>query len=540
VSTPAPAIHAPRVRFCPAPSGWLHVGSVRAALYNYLHARRHGGVFVFRIEDTDATRATEDSMRSMMEAMGWIGLDWDEGPVLAGDGTIATRGAHGPYRQSERTALYGAVARRLEAIGATYRDHRTAEDLERWRETHRTGKGQGPPVVKAATFEHTPEELERFAAEGSPGTLRLRTPEEGTIAVQDLVRGEVRWDWAQISDPVIARSDGSATYPLANSVDDVAQGISLICRGEDLLSVTPRQALIHDLLLGPDPDEAGTTLLDAALTEVGFPAREAGWGPPATFAHLPMVVGMDRKKLSKRQGSVALQEFAQQGFLPETLRNYLALLGWAPKDGRERLNDAELQAEFDLGAVGKAAAAFDVDKLTAFNGERIRELDADELADRLVPFLDGTYGDEILVDTPPTNEQRELLRGLVPLVQERMQRLDEVQRYAPAFLREEVELDPDSVAKVFGKAGSFEAIEAAGRVLADVDWSVGAIEEALRALSEELGIGFGKVAQPIRVAVTGSSVSPPLFESIELLPRERVLTRLRAAVPVAREARGEA
>jgi glutamyl-tRNA synthetase len=252
-----------------------------------------------------------------------------------------------------------------------------------------------------------------------------------------------------------------------------------------------------------------------------------------------MVVGMDRKKLSKRHGSVSIQEFARQGFLPETLRNYLALLGWAPKDGRERLTDAELQAEFDLGAVGKAAAAFDVDKLTAFNGERIRDLDPDELADRLVPFLDGTYGDEVLVATPPTDAQREVLRGLVPLVQERMQRLDEVQRYAPAFLRDEVELDPDSVAKVFGKAGSVEAIEAAARVLADVDWTVEAIEAALRALPDELGVGFGKVAQPIRVAVTGSSVSPPLFESIELLPRERVLSRLQAALPVAREARGE-
>jgi glutamyl-tRNA synthetase len=540
VSLPAPVTDAPRVRFCPAPSGWLHVGSVRAALYNFLHARRYGGTFVFRIEDTDASRATEDSMRSMMEAMHWIGLAWDEGPDVTPDGSLPSRGAYGPYRQSERTALYAAVAQRLEAVGATYRDHRTADELAAWREARRTGKGEGPPVVKASTFEHTAADLERFTAEGRPASLRLRTPEEGSVTVHDLVRGEVTWDWAQISDPVIARSDGSATYPLANSVDDLAQGISLICRGEDLLSVTPRQVLLYGLLTGPDPDAPDTALLDAALAEVGFPAREPGWAPPAAFAHLPMVVGMDRKKLSKRHGSVSIQEFARQGFLPETLRNYLALLGWAPKDGRERLTDAELQAEFDLGAVGKAAAAFDVDKLTAFNGERIRDLAPDELADRLVPYLDGTYGDEVLVATPPTDAQREVLRGLVPLVQERMQRLDEVQRYAPAFLRDDVELDPDSVAKVFGKAGSVEAIEAAARVLADVDWNVAGIEAALRALPDELGVGFGKVAQPIRVAVTGSSVSPPLFESIELLPRERVLSRLQAALPVAREARGEA
>jgi glutamyl-tRNA synthetase len=528
-----PTTSAPRVRFCPAPSGWLHVGSVRAALYNYLHARHHGGTFVFRIEDTDASRATEESMRSMMEALAWVGLHWDEGPVLTDDGAIGQRGAHGPYRQSERGALYAAVARRLVAAGATYPDYRSAAELELWREQHRKGEGEGAPVVKASSFEHTPEELERFAAEGRTASLRLRTPESGRVVVDDLIRGEVGWDWAQISDPVIVRSDGTATYPLANSVDDVAQGISLICRGEDLLSVTPRQVVLHELLVTDG-------LLDDALAEVGFPAREPDWGPPAAFAHLPMVVGMDRKKLSKRHGSVSIQEFRRQGFLPETLRNYLALLGWAPKDGRERLSDADLIGLFDLGDVGRASAAFDVDKLTAFNGERIRDLDPDDLTSRLVPYLDGTENDEPLLSRSPTEEELAVVRGLVPLVQERMQRLDEVERYAPPFLRETVDLDPDSVAKVFTKAGSVEAIEAAARVLADVDWDLAAIEAALRGLPEELAIGFGKVAQPVRVAVTGSSVSPPLFESIELLGREVTLARLQAAVPVAREARGEA
>ena len=511
----------PRVRFCPAPSGWLHVGSVRAALYNWLHARHHGGTFIFRLEDTDATRATEESMRSMAEALRWVGLDWDEGPEIGGP--------YGPYRQSERGALYASVCRRLEEAGHAYRDHRTKEELDAWRE--RTRGGQGAPVVKAAEFEHTADELERYAAEGRSASLRLRTPAEGRIVVDDLVRGEVAWDWDQVSDPVIQRSEGTSTYPLANSVDDLAQGISVVCRGEDLLSVTPRQVLLYDLLTAGDGDGPG--ILDAALAEVGLPARDPSWAPPGEFAHLPMVVGMDRKKLSKRHGSVAVQEFARQGFLPEALRNYLALLGWSPADDRERLTDRELIAEFDLAAVGRSAAAFDADKLTAFNGERIRELDPDDLARMLLPFLDGTYGEQ-LVDTPPAPEQLEVVRGLVPLIQERMQRLDEVQRYAPAFLAEEVELDPDAVAKVFTKAGAAAAIEAARRALADVEWSVEAIEQALRGLAEELEMGFGKVAQPIRVAVTGSSVSPPLFESIELLPRERVLARLDAALPVAR------
>jgi glutamyl-tRNA synthetase len=526
---------APRVRFCPAPSGVLHVGSVRAALYNWLQARRHGGTFVFRIEDTDAARATEESMRSMVEALHWMGLDWDEGPDPE-DPLEAERGAYGPYRQSRRPVLYAAVARRLEEAGHLYRDFRTAEELEAWRADARAGgEGAGPPVVKAAEFRHSDEDIARFTAEGRPWSLRLATPADGEVVIEDLVRGEIRFRWDQISDPVLVRSDGSATYPLANSIDDVAQGISLICRGEDLLSVTPRQLLIHRLLVAPSAGSGSGAegLIDAALAEVGFPARDPSWAVPSTFAHLPMVVGTDRKKLSKRHGSVAIQEFAGQGFLPATMRNYLALLGWSHPDGQERLTDAELTGTFDLAGVGRSAAAFDVEKLTAFNGERIRELPSDELADLLLPFLDGTYGDRI-TSSPPNDAERAVVRGLVPLVQERMQRLDEVQAYAPPFLSREVELDEASVAKVFGKAGAVAAIEAARRVLADVDWSVEAIEAALRGLPEELGIGFGKVAQPIRVAVTGSSVSPPLFESIELLDREVVLARLDAAAPVAR------
>ena len=528
MTTPDPT--STRVRFCPAPSGWLHVGSVRAALYNWLHARHHRGAFVFRIEDTDVSRATEDSMRSMLEALSWMGLDWDEGPTLQDTGVLGSRGDYGPYRQSERGALYAAVARRLEAAGQTYRDHRTPEELEAWRAQQRTGAGEGPPVVKAATFEHTDADLARFAEEGRVGSLRLRTPDSGELVVDDLVRGPVRFAWSSISDPVIERSNGAATYPLANATDDVAQGIDLICRGEDLLSVTPRQVLLHELLVAYG-------LLDDALAEVGLPAREPGWGPPARVAPLPMVVGMDRKKLSKRHGSVSIQEFRRQGFLPETLRNYLALLGWAPKDGRERLTDVEMIEAFDLSAVGRSSAAFDVDKLTAFNGERIRELEPDRLAERLVPYLDGTENDDALIDTPPTPEQLAMLRGLVPLIQERMQRLDEVQRYAPAFLHDRVALEPDSVAKVFTKTGAPEAIDAAQRVLAGIEWTVEEIEAALRALPDELGIGFGKVAQPIRVAVTGSSVSPPLFESLELLGQETTIARLAAAEPIARAAR---
>ncbi len=511
-----------RVRFCPAPSGWLHVGSVRAALYNHLVARRSGGAFIFRIEDTDAERATEESTRSMTDALAWIGLDWDEGPELSEDGSIVDRGGHGPYLQSRRAALYAAVARRLVDAGALYPDHRTPAELEEWRAAQRTGEGGGPPVVKRSVFAHTAEELERFAEEGRVPSWRLPTPEHGELTVIDLVRGPVTFDWAHVSDPVVVRSDGSATYQLANTVDDVAQGIGLVCRGEDLLSVTPRQVLLADLLVADG-------LIDAALAEAGMAPREPGWDVPRAFAHLPMVVGMDRKKLSKRHGSVAVQEFRRRGFLPETLRNYLALLGWSHPTGEERLDDAAVIASFRLEDVGRSAAAFDEEKLTAFNGERIRAMGVDELARLLLPHLDGTEGDDPLVARPPTDEQIAVVRGLVPLVQERMQRLDEVEAYAGPFLRDEVTYDEAAVAKVLRNDIGARVLAAVPAALADVVWEEKPLEAALRALAEELEVGFGKLAQPIRVAVTGTTVSPPLFGTLVLIGRDRTLARLAEA-----------
>ena len=515
-----------RVRFCPAPSGWLHVGSVRAALYNHLVARRSGGEFIFRIEDTDAERATEESTRSMTEALGWMGLDWDEGPELAGDGTIVDRGGHGPYLQSRRSALYAAVARRLVDAGALYPDHRTPAELEEWRAAQRAGEGEGPPVVKRSVFAHTEEELERFAEEGRVPSWRLPTPEHGELTVVDLVRGPVTFDWAHVSDPVVVRSDGSATYQLANTVDDVAQGIGLVCRGEDLLSVTPRQVLLADLLVT-------NGLIDAALAEVGMAPREADWDVPRAFAHLPMVVGMDRKKLSKRHGSVAVQEFRRRGFLPETLRNYLALLGWSHPTGEERLDDATVIASFALEDVGRSAAAFDEEKLTAFNGERIRAMSTDELATRLLPHLDGTEGEVALVDRPPTDEQLAVVRGLVPLVQERTQRLDEVEAYAAPFLIEDVTYDEAAITKVLANELGARVLAAVPAALADVAWEEEQLEAALRALAEQLEVGFGKLAQPVRVAVTGTTVSPPLFGTLELIGRERTLARLARATELA-------
>lgn len=509
----------PRVRLAPAPSGSLHVGSVRTALYNWLHARQQDGVFLLRIEDTDEERASEEATGEMLDALSWVGLDWDEGPRVGGD--------HGPYRQSERRELYGAVARRLEEAGHLYRDERTREELQEWRAARQDADQS--PVIKAGTVPEPTGER--------PASLRLRTPTGGEVAVDDLVRGEVSWDWETVSDPVLVRSDGSATYLLANAVDDVAQGISLVCRGEDLLSVVPRQLLLHDLLV----DDG---LIDDALEEAGLPARADRWQAPQDFAHLSMIVGDDRKPLSKRHGSVAIQEFARRGFLPEVLLNYLALLGWSPRDGRERLTIDDMIEAFTFDHVGSTAAGFDEDKLTAFNGERIRELDQVELGRRLVPYLDGTYPPEdedwtALVTRPPTADELSVLKGLVPLVHERMQRLDEVQGYATAFLRDDIELREDAVAQVLAKDTAPAALRAAREALAELEpWEADAIERALRPLADELGIGFGKVAQPVRVATTGRTVAPPLFGSLEVMGRETVLGRIDEALPVAEEVAG--
>jgi glutamyl-tRNA synthetase len=515
-----------RVRFCPAPSGWLHVGSVRAALYNHVVARRSGGVFLFRIEDTDAERATEESTRAMTEALAWMGLDWQEGPEIAPDGSIVDRGAYGPYLQSRRAGLYAAVARRLVDAGALYPDYRTPAELEAWRAAQRGGEGQGPPVVKRSTFGHTEEEAGRLSAEGRMPSWRLPTPEHGELTIIDLVRGPVTFDWANVSDPVLVRSDGSATYPLANTADDVAQGVTLVCRGEDLLSVTPRQVLLADLLV------AGG-LIDEALAEVGLPPRDPDWDVPSVFAHLSMVVGMDRKKLSKRHGSVAISEFRRQGFLPETLRNHLMLLGWSHPSGEERFDDDAVTGVFALEDVGRSAAAFDEEKLTAFNGERIRSMAPEELAQRLLPHLDGTEGERALVGRPPSDDQLAVVRGLVPLVQERMQRLDEIEQYAPPFLLDELTYDEAAVTKVLRSELGVRVLAAVPDVLAGCVWDEESVESALRTLATELEVGFGKLAQPVRVAVTGTTVSPPLFGTLVLLGRERVLARLVTAASLA-------
>ena len=494
----------PRVRFCPAPSGWLHVGGARTALYNWLWARHTGGDFIFRIEDTDAERATDESMQGMIQAMRFLGLDWDEGPVVGGP--------HGPYRQSERGDLYSAVAAKLLKAGVLYDAYETPEELAAMREA--LSRRNQPPGYDGGHRNLSDAAREAYLAEGRKAVLRVRTPDDGGVSFRDAVRGDVEFAWKDIPDFVVERADGTHTYPLANAVDDLAMGINLIARGEDLLAVTPRQLLLYNLLLADD-------VLDDALAENGYPARPPNAIPP-TFAHLPLLVGEDRKPLSKRHGSVAVDEFRRQGFLPEVLVNFLALCGWSPGGSTEKMTVDELVEHFTFDRVNANPAAFDTAKLRSFNGDRIKELSDRELAERLLPYLDEAG----LVGMPPTPEEQRLILGFTPLLRERMQTLAEAESLIGWAFRDEVTYDEKAVAKhLKGAAG--EVLDEVAAVLADVAWSAEALEAAMRQISEAHGVGLGKVMQPVRVAVTGSSVSPPLPETLALLEREAVVERVR-------------
>ncbi|CAN5598085.1 glutamate--tRNA ligase [soil metagenome] len=499
---------APRVRFCPAPSGWLHVGGARTALYNWLYARGRGGAFVLRIEDTDAERATDASMHGMVAALRFLGLDWDEGPEVGGP--------HGPYRQSERGPLYAAVANALLEADAVYDAYETAEELAAEREeAQRAGRSPG---YAGGHRDLTDEERQAYLAEGRRPVLRVRTPDRGEVSFSDAVRGTVSFDWKDIPDFVVQRADGTSTYFLANAVDDVAMGVSLVARGEDLLSATPRQLLLYELL-------SREGLIDRALADSGYPARPADAVLPS-FAHLPLLVGEDRKPLSKRHGSVAVDEFRRQGYLPEVLVNFLALCGWSYDATSERFTVDELVERFGFERVGRNPSFFDTAKLRAMNGDRIKELDDRELAERLLPHLDEAG----LAGMPPLPAERELVLGLAPLLRERIQTLaDAVPLVAFAFL-DEVTWDERAVAKWL-KGSARDVLAAVAAAFEGVgDWNVESVTATLDGVAAELGLGTGKVYQPVRVAVSGTDRTPPLPETLAMLDRAVVVRRLRAAL----------
>ena len=443
-----------RVRFAPSPTGALHIGGARTALYNWLAARHGGGELVLRIEDTDRERSTEENVAQIIDALEWLELDWDIGPVS----------------QAGRAERHAEALQRLLESGAAYYDSATAKEVEAWKAEHGAGRGyRGEPVS------------------GEGAAVRLRVPDEGETVVHDLIRGPVSFPNRSYDDFVIARGDGSVLYNFAVAVDDAEMGITEVVRGDDHLSNTPKQLLVL-----------------AAL----------GHEPPR-YAHLPLLHGPDGKKLSKRHGAASVQELREAGYLPAAVRNYLALLGWGTDDDTTIMPTEELVARFRVEDVGRAAAIFDEKKLRWLNGRFMRELPLEEYT--------------IAVARRLGREPDERLGAACAIAQEKAQTLDEVWALIRFLFEPPVE-DEKSWAKVM-KEGAAEALEAARAALADAaGFDAAAVETALEPLPERLGAKPGKVYQPIRVAITGTSVSPGIFESLAALGREESLARVDAAL----------
>ena len=482
-----------RVRFAPSPSGDLHVGNVRTALYDWAFARRTGGTFVLRIEDTDTTRVRPEYIDSAMDTLRWLGLDWDEGPGAGG--------AYGPYLQSERLDLYAEWAARFLASAAAYYCYCSQEELEERRKAARAAGG--PSGYDGHCRVLTPAQVAAYEAEGRRPVVRMRMP-DGQTTVTDLIRGEVTWRHEHVPDFVIVRADGSPLYTLAVAVDDVLMKITHVVRGEDLLSSTPRQIAVYRAM---------------GVPEAEFPV----------FAHLPYVLGPDGQRLSKRNGVVSVNWYRDEGFLAETICNYLALLGWSPGEDRESFTLAEMAAEFDLARVNKNAAQFDVKKLESMNGDKIRALDPAGFAARITPFLQRAR----LVGDPPSPAEARLIAAAAPLIQTRISRLTQaVELLAFLFIGEEdFAVEPKDAEQMLG-LDSRETLQAAEAALKGLSgWEETAIQAALRAaLIDGLGLKPRRAFGPVYVAVTGHRVAPPLFESIELLGRERTLGRLAQAL----------
>ncbi|MGH3087431.1 MAG: glutamate--tRNA ligase [Rubrobacteraceae bacterium] len=478
-----------RVRYAPSPTGTLHVGGVRTALFNWLFARKNGGAFVLRVEDTDLERSTEESTEQLKSSLRWIGLDWDEGPE--------TGGPHEPYRQTERMSLYREAAQKLVGSGAAYYDFATTEELVELRE--RARKEGRPPIYTGGEYrDMDPDEALKRVQTGEPHTVRFKTPREGATTFEDMIRGEISFENANIEDFVLMKSTNTPAYNFAAAVDDAAMEITHVIRGDDHISNTPRQILIYKALDHPIPP----------------------------FAHVPMVLGPDRKKLSKRHGAVSVEEFAAQGILPEALFNYLALLGAGYAPDEEIFTPDELASRFRIEKVSGNPAVFDETKLLSINALYIRRKSPEELAMLAAPMLAESgvaSADELERDMPRLTQIMELLR-------ERLQRTTDIPDAVGYFYGEKLDYDPDEFEKQFGKEFVKENFgELVERLKNLPEWNETTTEERIRGFAAEKEKGARHLIHPVRFAATGRTVSAGLFETLELLGKERSIARLEAA-----------
>ncbi|BAS27276.1 glutamate--tRNA ligase [Limnochorda pilosa] len=475
-----------RARFAPSPTGYLHVGGARTALFNWLFARHHGGTFVLRIEDTDALRSTEASVNVILEALHWLGLDWDEGPSVGGP--------YGPYRQTERLDLYREYARRLADAGRAYRCYCSSEELNERRQAL-LKSGQAVKYDRKC-LNLSKAERDRYEAEGRVPVLRFLADDQGETVVEDLIRGSVRFENHVLDDFVIIKSDGNPTYNFAVVVDDALMRITHVIRGEDHLSNTPRQIQVYQALDLPVP----------------------------RFAHVPMILGPDRQRLSKRHGATSVEQYREQGYLPEAMVNYLALLGWSLDDRHELFTREELVEHFSLERISKNPAIFDVKKIDWMNGVYLRSLPRERLAREAAARLEQAGY------LPPDQREASLprLEAILEQVQARIKHLGELVPWTYYYFTDEVQYDekaverfltPEYVPAMLAEAvHGLEALES---------FTVEGIQAVFEGLRERRGMKLGDVLQPVRVALTGTTVSPGMYEVIHLLGRDAACRRLR-------------
>jgi len=471
-----------RVRFAPSPTGALHIGGVRTALFNWLFARHHKGTFILRIEDTDQARSTDESIKVIIDGMKWLGMDWDEGPSVLPDGTVKG------YRQTERMAIYREYADRLLKEGKAYYCYCSPEELD-FRRKKAMADGKAPKYDRKCYGLKEP-------VAGRTPVLRFHSTDDGETVVRDLVRGAVTFENKQLDDLIIMRSDGFPTYNFAVVVDDVTMKISHVIRGDDHLNNTPRQIQIY---------------------------RAFGFDPPQ-FAHLPMILGSDKAKLSKRHGATAVTEYIDLGYLPEALVNYLSRLGWSHGD-QEIFSPKELIESFSLDSVGKAPSVFNAEKLVWLNHHYIQQADHGRLAGLLLDLLkkDGIVSEGKETDAVWLNK-------LVKILTERSHTLVEMKTGAIPFIKDEIVMEEKAKAKHLTPDVAPLLTELAGTLKSLEPFTHDAIEKAFNDLVTAKGIKLGKLAQPVRVALTGGTVSPGIYDVIEVMGRDRVLKRIEAAV----------
>jgi glutamyl-tRNA synthetase len=478
-----------KVRFAPSPTGDLHVGNIRTALFDWAYARHTGGTFLFRIEDTDTTRVTDEYIQAAIDTLKWLGLNWDEGPEVGGD--------NGPYLQSQRLDIYAKWAQTFLDNKDAYHCYCSPDELEAVREAQR--KANVAPGYNGHCRDLTDAQIAAYKGEGRGAVVRMRMP-DGSTTFRDEIRGEVTFDHNFVPDFVLVRADGSPLYTLAVAVDDVLMKVTHVLRGEDLLSSTPRQIRVYQAM--------GVALED-------YPV----------FAHLPFVMGQDNAKLSKRNGEVSIAWYRQKGYLPEAICNYLALLGWSPGDDVENITMKELCELFTVEKVHSSPARFDMKKLEAINGDKIRALTPDEFLGWSLPFLKDAG---VITGT---DAEIALVKAALPIIQERIVTLSEVPKMLAFLFTANFAVEAESVSKI-SDGPSKDILKRSLTELTPLStWDHASIEAALRAsLIEELGLKPRIAFTALRIATTGSTISPPLFESMELLGKEACLARISGAI----------